>query len=85
MKEFNYKIKDPVGIHARPAGELVKKAMEFKSSITIKKGEKAADAKKIFSVMTLGAVQNDELVILVEGEDEADAFNSIKNFFEEKL
>ncbi len=85
MKEFNYKIKDSVGIHARPAGELVKKAAEFKSTITIKKGEKTADAKKIFSVMTLGAVQNDELVIFVEGEDETDAFNAIKNFFEEKL
>lgn len=85
MKEFIYKIKDPVGIHARPAGELVKKATGFKSAITLKKGEKTADAKKIFSVMTLGAVQNDEIAVFVEGDDETTAFDEIKTFFEERL
>lgn len=85
MKEFAYKIKDSVGIHARPAGELVKIASEFESAIKIKKGEKIADAKKIFSVMTLGAGQNDEVLIMVDGSDEDVAFGKIKNFFEERL
>ena len=40
MKEFQYVITDPEGIHARPAGLLVKKANEFESKVTIKKGEK---------------------------------------------
>ena len=85
MKEFSYKIKDSVGIHARPAGELVKTASEFKSSITIKMGEKWADAKKIFSVMTLGAAQNDEVVVTIDGSDEEIAFEKVKSFFEERL
>ncbi len=85
MKEFAYKITDSVGIHARPAGELVKKASEFKSSVTLKKGEKTADAKKIFSVMTLGAVQGDEIIVVVEGADEESAFTEIKTFFEQNL
>ncbi len=85
MKEFSYKIKDSVGIHARPAGELVKLASEFQSSIKIKKGEKVGDAKKIFSVMTLGAAQNDEVLVTIDGTDEEIAFESIKNFFEERL
>ena len=85
MKEFAYKITDSVGIHARPAGELVKKASEFKASVTLKKGEKTADAKKIFSVMTLGAVQGDEIIVLIEGSDEDIAFAEIKTFFEQNL
>ena len=85
MKEFVYKIKDSVGIHARPAGELVKIAAGFKSDIKIKKGERTADAKKIFSVMTLGAAQNDEVLVTIDGSDEESAFDAIKKFFEERL
>lgn len=39
MKEFNYTITDAVGIHARPAGLLAKKSAEFKSKVTIIKGQ----------------------------------------------
>ena len=48
MKEFKYVVTDAEGIHARPAGLLVKKAGEFTSSVTIAKGDKSADAKRIF-------------------------------------
>ena len=50
MKEFKYVVTDAEGIHARPAGLLVKKAGEFTSSVTIAKGDKSADAKRIFGV-----------------------------------
>ena len=46
MKEFSYVITDSEGIHARPAGLLVKEAAKFQSDIKLKKGEKEADAKK---------------------------------------
>ena len=46
MKTFNYTIKDEVGIHARPAGLLAKKAKEFESTISIQKGEKSVNATK---------------------------------------
>lgn len=85
MKEFTFKITDPVGIHARPAGLLVKKATAFQSDITIKLGEKSADAKKIFSVMTLGASQNNLITVKISGSDEDTAFDEIKSFFEENL
>lgn len=42
MKEFEYTITDPQGIHARPAGLLVKEAKKFESAITIFKGAKKA-------------------------------------------
>ena len=46
MKQFQYTITDPVGIHARPAGLLVKAAKGFSSSITVEKGGKTAAATK---------------------------------------
>ena len=65
MKEFQYTITDPEGIHARPAGELVKAAKAFTSSIKIVKDGKEGDCKKIFTVMAL-AVKKDNEVLKVK-------------------
>lgn len=54
MKEFTYTITDPVGIHARPAGMLAKKAAGFKSTVTVIKGEKKADTRRLMALMGLG-------------------------------
>ena len=54
MKKFNFTIKDENGIHARPAGLLVKEANKFSSQIEISSNGKTADAKKIFALMSLG-------------------------------
>lgn len=51
MKPFTYTIKDEVGIHARPAGLLAKKAKEFESVITLEKGGKTAAATKLMAIM----------------------------------
>lgn len=53
MKEFKYVIQDAQGIHARPAGILVKAAGEFKSDLRIDKDGKKGDLKRIFGVMGL--------------------------------
>ena len=73
MKEFKYVVTDPEGIHARPAGILVKQAAGYKSAVTIVKGEKSADAKRIFGVMGLGVKTGEEVTIKVDGEDEETA------------
>ena len=85
MKSFEYTIKDELGIHARPAGLLVKKANEFASNVTIKKGDKSADAKRIFAVMGLGVKKADEITVCVEGEDEAKASEAMEQFFKGNL
>jgi len=85
MKEFSYKIKDSIGIHARPAGLLVKTAGKFKSDIKIILGDKSADAKKLFSVMGLGVKFNSDVIIKADGEDEDLAVSELKKFFEENL
>ena len=51
MKEFNYVIKDKIGIHARPAGMLVKEIKKIESKITIECNGKTADASKMFNIM----------------------------------
>lgn len=80
MKEFEYIIKDPDGIHARPAGELVKLAKGFESDITISAKGKTADAKKIFGVMGLAIKQGDAVKIKVDGTDENLAASVIENY-----
>ena len=69
MKFFTYKIDGKNGIHARPAGALVNTAKGFSSNITIKNGNRDADAKRLFSVMSLGAKHGDELAFFINGRN----------------
>lgn len=85
MKTFTYTIKDEIGIHARPAGLLVKEAKKFSSKITINKAGKSAEATKLMAVMALGVKCGQEIQVVIEGEDEVAAYNSIKAFFEANL
>lgn len=85
MEQIKYVIKDNAGIHARPAGLLVKLAKEFESSITIEKDGKTADARKILAVMSLGAKKDDEIIVKIEGNDAENAANKIKEFLENNL
>ena len=85
IKEFKYVITDELGIHARPAGLLVKEAAKFQSDIKIKKGEKEADAKRIFGIMGLAAKKGDEIVLTADGADEADAIAAIEEFLKANL
>ena len=85
MKEFKYVITDPEGIHARPAGLLVKEAAKYKSAITLDSGAKKADAKRIMAVMSMGVKKGVEVTVTIEGEDEDTAFEAIQKFFQENL
>lgn len=85
MKEFQYKIKDEIGIHARPAGILVKEAKKYQSRIMITKDGKSVEATKLMAIMGLGVKCGDTITISVEGTDEDTAFEEIKSFFETNL
>jgi phosphocarrier protein len=78
MKEFTYTITDAAGIHARPAGVLVKEAKKFTSSMAIIKGSKKGDLKKIFTVMGLGVKQGETVTIQISGDDEAAAAAAVE-------
>lgn len=85
MREFKYVITDPEGIHARPAGELVKAAKAFECSIKLEKDGKAGDCKKIFGIMGLGVKKDNEVVITFDGADEDAACEAISKFMQENL
>ena len=74
MKEFKYVVTDAEGIHARPAGLL-----------TIAKGDKSADAKRIFGVMGFGVKTGEEVTITADGADEDAAIAELEAFFKENL
>lgn len=85
MKTFSYTIKDEVGIHARPAGLLAKKAKEFESVITIEKDGKTSAATKLMSVMGMGIKCGDTVNVTVSGADEEKAAAEIEAFFNANL
>ena len=85
MKELSYVITDPEGIHARPAGALVKEAAAFTSKITIGKDGKEVDAKRIFGIMGLAAKQGQTIVLKSEGDDEDAAIEKLGTFLKENL
>lgn len=86
MKQFQYTIKDPVGIHARPAGLLVKAVKELDSTVTIQKEDgKSANAAKLMAVMGLGIKGGDTVTILVEGGDEDAGLTAMEQFFDKNL
>lgn len=85
MKEFTYTVKDPVGIHARPAGRIVSAVSGYKSFITMWKGEQPYDLKKLLTVMGSGLKCGDKIVVRVEGYDEDEAYEAVKEALKKNL
>lgn len=85
MKEFKYTITDPQGIHARPAGELVKIAKDYSCQIKIQKEDKSGDCKRIFGIMGLAVKKGQEITMSFEGEDEDKACTAVRKFLEDNL
>lgn len=85
MKEFEFVVTDPQGIHARPAGLLVKGAKKFESNISVFKGARKGDLKKIFTVMALGVKQGEAIKVQVEGADEEQAASAVEAFLKENF
>lgn len=85
MRTFEHLIKDPVGIHARPAGELAKLVSELGCEVTVKNGEKTANGKSVIELMMLGASQNSRLEVTVSGANAENAAKSLKQFMDERL
>ena len=85
MKNFSYIIKDEIGIHARPAGLLVKEAKKYASKVVIKANGKSAEATRLMAVMGMGVKCGQTVEVEVTGDDEDAAFEGMKAFFEENL
>ncbi len=86
MKEFNYTVQDPLGIHARPAGLLSKLAKTFDGTVvTVEKDGKVAKASQLMKLMGLGIKQGATVTVKAEGENEDAAIAAIEAFFKENL
>jgi phosphotransferase system HPr (HPr) family protein len=80
MIESKFTVTHKVGLHARPASLFVKQANKFTSRISVRNltsGEEPVDAKSIISVLTLGVMQNHEILITAEGADEEVAVQAL--------
>lgn len=87
MKEFKYVIKDEQGIHARPAGMLVKELAKRKANVTIQKSgdDRVVNAKSIMAVMSLGVKKDNEVLITADGGDEEEAIQAAEKVLTENL
>ncbi|WP_312692328.1 HPr family phosphocarrier protein [Caproiciproducens sp.] len=85
MQTFQFAVKDEAGLHARPAGLLVKLASSCDSDINITFKSKTISAKKLFAVMGLCVKQNDEITVTVEGVNEEADCLKLKEFCEKNL
>lgn len=86
MKNFSYTIKDAVGIHARPAGNLAKLAKTFaETKVTIEKGGKSVDVTKLMMLMGLGVKCGDTVNFTIEGAEEEAAAKAVQEFMEANL
>ena len=86
MRECTYTVTDPAGIHARPAGLLVKAAKALDSTVTITKaGGKSSAATKLMALMGLGIQQGDTVTVAIEGGKEDENAAALERFFQENL
>ena len=79
------KIKNPTGLHLRPAGNLCKEAMKFKSKVTFEYRGNTANAKSVLSVLGACIKSGDEITLICEGEDEKEALDSLVTYIESGL
>ena len=85
MRSCKVQVKNPTGLHLRPAGNLCKEALKYKSMVTFNFNGGTANAKSVLSV--LGACVNcgDEIELVCEGEDEEKALETLTSFIESGL
>lgn len=79
------KITNPTGLHLRPAGNLCREAVKFKSKITFDYRGNTANAKSVLSVLGASIKSGDEITIICDGEDEEDALTRLVTFVNEGL
>ncbi|HKN59219.1 MAG TPA: HPr family phosphocarrier protein [Gemmatimonadaceae bacterium] len=85
MPEREVKIINKLGIHARPAAEIVKAAGKFRSSITIVRDDLEVNAKSIMGVMMLAAEFGATIVVRAIGEDADAALDALATVIANKF
>lgn len=85
MVKFTYKVTDPQGMHARPAGIIAAKAKEYQSDVKAALDGDAVDVKKVLPLMGLPVKCGDELTVTVQGPDEDEAAKAVREVLKENF
>lgn len=85
MIAFTYTVTDPVGIHARPAGLLVRQVKNYSSTVTIEKDGQQVNALRLMALMGLCVKQGNTITVKVEGPDEDTAAPELEAWMKNNL
>ena len=85
MIEFTYEIRDAAGLHARPAGALVKEAKKYQSRITLYAHGKTASADRLMALLSMGLRCGASVRFEIEGGDEEECASAIRDFAQKNL
>ena len=85
MVSKEVKITNPTGLHLRPAGNLCKEAMRYKSKVTFNYGGNIANAKSVLSVLGACIKTGDVITLICEGDDEEEALKNLAAYLENGL
>ncbi len=85
MKKIELTLKNPEGMHARPAGIFVKMATGYKSKVEIIFNGQTKNAKSIMTLMSLGLKFNDVFTLMFDGEDEELAAQNLTQLVENQF
>ncbi len=75
-------VKDPQGLHLRPATVLCTEARKYKSSVNIEFGSNMGNAKSVLSLLGAGIKCGSEVIFICEGEDEQEALDAVVSLVE---
>lgn len=85
MTRFDYTLTNPMGLHMRPAGVMVRRLGTLPCAVTLRCGARSADAKSIFALMAMAVKCGETVTVEVEGENEQDVARELQNFFRENF
>ena len=85
MVSKEVKITNPTGLHLRPAGNLCKEAMRYKSKVTFNYDGNIANAKSVLSVLGACIKTGDVITLICEGDDEEEALKDLAAYIENGL
>lgn len=85
MYEKKVVVNNDVGLHARPASIFIQEAVRYVSDIFVTKDDKTYNAKSIMSILSMGAIKGDKIIIFANGDDEKEAVDALVDLVENKL
>lgn len=85
MRKLEIELQNETGLHARPASLFIRESSKYTSDIVVIKDDTEYNGKSIMGILSMGASKNDKLIIKIEGDDEDEAYEGLKNLFENQI